>query len=86
MTDTEGEGDAEGGQPIGRALEEVIPGLPGVDLRAFNAELAQKETLERVVDWAYDLVAARSSYQDSFVHAEDLPECVGFTLRIGSIG
>jgi hypothetical protein len=55
---------------------QVIPGLPDVDLSAFSAELADKAVLEQVIDWAYDAVALRSAYEDPFVHAEDLYECV----------
>lgn len=43
-----------------------------MDLTAFNAEFADQSVLEKVVDWAYDQVAAESVYGDGFVHADDL--------------
>lgn len=71
------------GQPVASYdVDDVVPGLPGVDLRAFNAGLADKAVLERVIDWAYDIVALRSAYKDSFVHAEDLYECVFLSYQL----
>ncbi|GMF44134.1 unnamed protein product [Phytophthora fragariaefolia] len=53
----------------------VIPGLTDIELFAFNAEFANEEVLDKIIDWSYDQVAAMSRYRDNYIHIEDLYEC-----------
>ncbi|TYZ66409.1 hypothetical protein PybrP1_008747, partial [[Pythium] brassicae (nom. inval.)] len=46
--------------------------LEGIDLSPFHMHFANKAVLARLLDWAYDRVAQRSRFHDSFVHAEEL--------------
>lgn len=50
----------------------VIPGLTHVELFAFNAEYANAEVLNKIIDWSYDQVAHVSRYRDNYIHVEDL--------------
>ncbi|RLN94932.1 hypothetical protein BBJ28_00018810 [Nothophytophthora sp. Chile5] len=59
----------------------IIPGLSGVDLFAFNAEYANREVLETIIDWSYDQTAAASPYRDNFIHVNDLYEFLLKTLN-----
>ncbi|RLN96889.1 hypothetical protein BBJ28_00019023 [Nothophytophthora sp. Chile5] len=59
----------------------IIPGLSGVDLFAFNAEYANGEVLETIIDWSYDQTAAASPYRDNFIHVNDLYEFLLKTLN-----
>uniref|UniRef100_H3H9P0 Uncharacterized protein n=1 Tax=Phytophthora ramorum TaxID=164328 RepID=H3H9P0_PHYRM len=66
--DQTGDGDEE---EEAEALP-VIPGLTDVELIAFNAEYANVEVLEKIIDWSYDQVAALSRFRDNYIHVEDL--------------
>uniref|UniRef100_H3HAS2 RxLR effector protein n=1 Tax=Phytophthora ramorum TaxID=164328 RepID=H3HAS2_PHYRM len=66
--DQTGDGDEE---EEAEALP-VIPGLTDVELIAFNAEYANAEVLEKIIDWSYDQVAALSRFRDNYIHVEDL--------------
>uniref|UniRef100_K3WH58 Uncharacterized protein n=1 Tax=Globisporangium ultimum (strain ATCC 200006 / CBS 805.95 / DAOM BR144) TaxID=431595 RepID=K3WH58_GLOUD len=56
--------------------------LEGIDLSSpFHIDFADKSTLVRLVDWAYDRTAFFSRFQDGFVHAEELSRLFGFALN-----
>ncbi|ETK92813.1 hypothetical protein F441_04013 [Phytophthora nicotianae CJ01A1] len=59
----------------------VIPGLTDVDLIAFNAEYANEEVLDKIIDWSYDQVADMSRYRDNYIHVEDLYQFLLKTLN-----
>ncbi|KAG7382444.1 hypothetical protein PHYBOEH_010478 [Phytophthora boehmeriae] len=59
----------------------VIPGLTDVELIAFNAEFANEEVLDKIIDWSYDQVAAMSSHRDNFIHVDDLYQFLLKTLN-----
>jgi hypothetical protein len=50
----------------------LIPGLTDIELVAFNAEYANEEVLDKIIDWSYDQAAGLSKYRDNYVHTEDL--------------
>ncbi|KAG7380620.1 hypothetical protein PHYPSEUDO_007014 [Phytophthora pseudosyringae] len=59
----------------------VIPGLTDVELVAFNAEYANEEVLDKIIDWSYDQVADTSRYRDNYIHVEDLYQFLLKTLN-----
>ncbi|KAF1785050.1 hypothetical protein GQ600_27848 [Phytophthora cactorum] len=59
----------------------VIPGLTDVELVAFNAEYANAEVLDKIIDWSYDQVADMSRYRDNYIHVEDLYQFLLKTLN-----
>ncbi|KAF4044835.1 hypothetical protein GN244_ATG02748 [Phytophthora infestans] len=59
----------------------VIPGLTDVELIAFNAEYANAEVLDKIIDWSYDQVADTSRYRDNYIHVEDLYQFLLKTLN-----
>ncbi|KAH7474333.1 uncharacterized protein KRP23_8464 [Phytophthora ramorum] len=75
--DQTGDGDEE---EEAEALP-VIPGLTDVELIAFNAEYANAEVLEKIIDWSYDQVAALSRFRDNYIHVEDLYQFLLKTLN-----
>ncbi|KAL4087652.1 hypothetical protein PRIC1_013541 [Phytophthora ramorum] len=75
--DQSGDGDEE---EEAEALP-VIPGLTDVELIAFNAEYANAEVLEKIIDWSYDQVAALSRFRDNYIHVEDLYQFLLKTLN-----
>lgn len=63
----------------------VIPGLTHVELFAFNAEYANAEVLNKIIDWSYDQVAHVSRYRDNYIHVEDLYQyIVNKSIKIDS--
>ncbi|EGZ15547.1 hypothetical protein PHYSODRAFT_302041 [Phytophthora sojae] len=50
----------------------IVPGLTDVELFAFNAEFANEEVLDKIIDWSYDQVAGMSRFRDNYIHVEDL--------------
>ncbi|KAG6576465.1 Cytochrome oxidase assembly protein [Phytophthora cinnamomi] len=59
----------------------VVPGLTDVELFAFNAEFANEEVLDKIIDWSYDQVAAMSRFRDNYIHVEDLYDFLLKTLN-----
>ncbi|KAF1334687.1 hypothetical protein FI667_g1475, partial [Globisporangium splendens] len=64
------------------AKPDEYAGLGGIDLSSpFHIDFADKSTLVRLVDWAYDRTAFFSRFRDGFVHAEELSRLFGFALN-----
>lgn len=63
-----------------------IPGIPQeMDIIAFNIEYADKNVLEKLLDWAYDWVVVEQQYSDEILRAKDLPSYVLYLVSCGSI-